>query len=95
MLLSVLLFAAALSNEPAPPVGETAPAAQAAAPAPVAEVQMVCRRERVTGSNRMERICRSKAQIQAERDARETRFGQGLSSADRAPLTFKPVTGRE
>lgn len=56
---------------------------------------MVCRRERATGSNRMEKVCRTKTQVQAERDTREKRFGPGLSAADRGRLTFKPVVGRE
>lgn len=85
------LLAAALVTGEATAAGAPAPPVEANAP----KEEMICRRERATGSNRMEKVCRSKTQIQAERDAREKRLGPGLSSADRGPLTYKPVTGRE
>lgn len=58
-----------------------APAATPAATPPVAnpvsnEERMVCRAERTIGSNRVQRVCRSVAQIERDREAARTQMSK-------------------
>lgn len=91
MSLLALMAAALIAGEAPATTAPTVTPVEVDAP----KEEVVCRRERATGSNRMEKVCRTKTQVQAERDTREKRFGPGLSAADRGRLTFKPVVGRE
>lgn len=71
LLLAAPVLAIASEQPAAPPAAETATAAAAA---PAADPnEKVCKVERELGSNKLKRVCRTRAQIDAERDAaRET-----------------------
>lgn len=56
MLLATLLSVAVLETQAAP------------APAPQAEERMICKRERVVGSNRPQRICMTAKEWERTRD---------------------------
>ena len=48
------------------------------------ESQLICKREKVTGSNRKQKVCRTKAQIERERQAakeiiRRAAIGSGVN----------------
>ena len=50
------------------------------------ESQLICKREKVTGSNRKQKVCRTKAQIERERQAakeiiRKAAVGSGVNQA--------------
>lgn len=72
---SLAVVAATEPTPPAPapsPTTTAAPAAPAAAPAAAAPVdpdEKVCKVEREIGSNRLKRVCRTRAQIENERAA--------------------------
>lgn len=71
LLLAAPVLATASEQPASPPAAETA-AAAAAAPAADPN-EKVCKVERELGSNKLKRVCRTRAQIDAERDAaRET-----------------------
>lgn len=74
MSLIALLLAASVSTE-APVASEPADE----------KVEMVCRRETATGSNRVKKICRPKAVIEAEAAERErnSRVNRRLLASDR------------
>jgi hypothetical protein len=61
-LLGLTLGGAAFAQTPAP--AQTPPVADAAAKKP--EAKVVCTRERVVGSNRQQRVCRTAQQIETQ-----------------------------
>lgn len=72
LLLAVLQSSAvatpAAAQDAATPV-TAAPAAASPAPAAATEGEKICTLERTLGSNRSKRVCRSKAQIDSDREA--------------------------
>ena len=90
MLTAFTVIAALLGAVQAAPAETTPPAAAAAPPHADNEAadddreEVVCRRERVLGSNRHQRICQTRHQWSAQRDAsqeamRELEGGSGES----------------
>ena len=88
MLTAFTVIAALLGAVQAAPAETTPPAAAAAPPhddneaADYVREEVVCRRERVLGSNRHQRICQTRHQWSAQRDAsqeamREMEGGSG------------------
>lgn len=75
-----VVFPALADENQAPPVSPTAVPAPAVAPATVKpapeEDRMICKAERTIGSNRVQRICRSAAQIEREREAARSELGK-------------------
>jgi hypothetical protein len=71
LLLTVTLGAATVASaQDAPPPTKTEPAK--------AEQKLICKRERSIGSNMVKRVCRTEAQVEAEREAAR----QGLQTGD-------------
>ena len=66
VLLTLMFFSLTACVSSAPlPIAEEKPLANADG----LESQIICTREKVTGSNRKQKVCRTKAQIERERQA--------------------------
>ena len=81
VLLTLMFFSltACVSSAPSP-IAEEKPLANADG----IESQIICTREKVTGSNRKQKVCRTKAQIERERQAakeliRRAAVGSGVT----------------
>ena len=81
VLLTLMFFplTACVSSAPSP-IAEEKPLANADG----LEAQIICTREKVTGSNRKQKVCRTKAQIERERQAakelvRRAAVGSGVT----------------
>ena len=81
VLLTLMFFSltACVSSAPSP-VAEEKPLANADG----LESQIICTREKITGSNRKQKVCRTKAQIERERQAakelvRRAAVGSGVT----------------
>ena len=83
VLLILMFFSltACVSSSPSPvAVGEPLATAESL------ESQIICTREKVTGSNRKQKVCRTKAQIERERQAakeiiRRAAVGSGVTQS--------------
>ena len=79
LTLMFLSLTACVSSSPSPVVeGEPVASAESL------ESQIICTREKVTGSNRKQKVCRTKAQIERERQAakelvRRAAVGSGVT----------------
>lgn len=72
LALALLVTAApafAGPNDAAPPAPTPATAAEPAAPAKADPNEKVCKLERQLGSNKMKRVCRTRAQMEIDREA--------------------------
>ena len=83
VLLTLMFFSltACVSSAPSP-ISEEKPLANADG----LESQIICTREKVTGSNRKQKVCRTKAQIERERQAakeiiRRAAVGSGVTQS--------------
>ena len=81
VLLTLMFFSltACVSSAPSP-IAEAGPLANSDG----LESQIICTREKITGSNRKQKVCRTKAQIERERQAakeliRRAAVGSGVT----------------
>jgi hypothetical protein len=89
-LLACAGLLSTVSADEMPTANSTATAAPAPTlpPAPAAtkpasdQERMVCRAERTIGSNRVQRVCRSVAQIEREREAARSQLGKAQICSD-------------
>lgn len=68
LLLSIALASATPANPAAPPAPVTGAGSTSAQTAPD-DGKLICKREKATGSKLGKRVCRTAAQIEAEREA--------------------------